>query len=283
MVKASTPRANRPFHQTPSPNQDVTVFSGRIRVSYPDGFRVEGDGKICFRWLPSPALRFAVTQPGVFSLCGFDATRLSGVSIDVPDMGIAGLSGEVLLVAPSLDPPEVCAAGVLRDTLFVPDQGIAFKELAFDAANYHQYFGDPVEGDGGRCWRGRLSVEADPWVIEIDETSDARERINAVRSAGGHVITHAGALKRKDGSSFCFADTAEIRSALSVWLSFTRGFWCSPLFWHCRSDCWVDYSVPRLSRWRGVRSWLPYKSALMPWLFSLALSGCLQTLCGKIQ
>lgn len=258
-MKASTQRANRPFHQTPSSNQDVMVFSGRVMVSYPDGFRMEGDGTIRFCWLPSPGPRFEVKQPGVFSLCGFDATRLSDVSIDVSDMDIAGLSGDVLLIAPCLGPPEVCVAGVLRDTLSMPDEGIEFKELAFDVANYHQHFGDPVEGDGGCCWRGRLSLEADPWVIDIDAASDVRERINAARSAGGHVITHAGALNRKDGSSFCFADTAEIRSALSLWPSFTRGLWCSPLFWRCRSDCWVDYSVPRLSRWRDVRSWFPYE------------------------
>jgi len=253
-VKARIPRANEPFHQTLNPNQDVTVFSGQIEVIYPDGFWIEGDGKILFRWLPNPSLRFEVVLP----LHDFGKLRLSDVSLDLPETDITGLNGAVSSISPSSSSMEVFVTGVLQDDLSMPDPVIELKELAFDVPNYHRYLGDPVER-GEHYWRGRLTLEADPWIIDIDATSDAGERIKAVRSAGGYVITHAGSLRRKDGSSFCSADTSEIRNVVSMWLALTRGFWCSPLFWHCRPDGWVHFSVPRLSRWRGVRSWFPYE------------------------
>lgn len=252
-MKANIPRANEPFHQTPNPNQDMTVFSGQIEVVYPDGFRMEGDGKILFRWLPNPSLCFEVMLP----LNRFDKLRLSDVLLNLPETDITRLNGAVLSISPSSSSMEVLVTGVLQDELSMPDPGIELKELAFDVPNYHRYFGDPI-ARGEHYWRGRLTLETGNWIIDIDSTFGVGERIKAVRSTGGYTITHAGSLKRKYGSSFCFADTGEIRNVLSMWLAFTRGFWCSPLFWHCRPDGWVHFSVPRLSRWRGVRSWFPY-------------------------
>jgi hypothetical protein len=87
--------------------------------------------------------------------------------------------------------------------------------------------------------------------------NDVSDRTKAVKSVGGYVITHAGVLTKRDSQAFSFADTAEIRAALSSWLSFTRGLWCSPVFWNSRTHNWAFYSVPRLSPWCSVRSWFP--------------------------
>ncbi len=252
MLSSHIPSANEPFHQASHPNQDVTVFSGNIRITYSDGLQVEGNGQLCFRWLPNPSLYFKVIRSW-----GFGIVDLDGISLDIPEANITGLRGGISSVSHSVRPPEISIAGIVLDAISLCGQGTTLTELAFDIPNYHDYFGNPVRR--GQCIeRRRLTLEAKDWLIEINATADLSERLKGLKSVGGFVITHAGVIRRTDGSSFSFEDTAEIRNALSMWLSFSRGLWCSPVFWHCKYDSWTYYSVPRLSRWRAVQSWFPY-------------------------
>ncbi len=276
-MKANIPRANEPFHQTPNPNQDMTVFSGQIEVVYPDGFRMEGDGKILFRWLPNPSLCFEVMLP----LNRFDKLRLSDVLLNLPETDITRLNGAVLSISPSSSSMEVLVTGVLQDELSMPDPGIELKELAFDVPNYHRYFGDPI-ARGEHYWRGRLTLETGNWIIDIDSTFGVGERIKAVRSTGGYTITHAGSLKRKYGSSFCFADTGEIRNVLSMWLAFTRGFGALLFFGT------AGPMVGCTSQYLGCRDGAVFgrgflmESVVVPWPSFLSFPSYLQTLYGRI-
>lgn len=251
MRNRTFPGANEPLHQTPQPNRDVTAFSGKILVCEAGGSQIEGDGQLLFRWLPTPSLRFEMALPGVFAGVG-----LNEVLLDAPLASLAGLRAAVQSISSNTNLPGTSVAGIVLDDFSLHGDGATLTELAFDIPNFHDYLGDPVARGGGGS-RSRLTLEAGDWLVNLDATADLDKRIGALRSLGGFVITHAGTLTRKDGNPFSFADTNEIRSALSTWLSFSRGLWCSPVFWYSKSDGWTRYTKPRLSQWRGVQSWFP--------------------------
>jgi hypothetical protein len=251
MKNGTSPTANEPFYQVPTPNRDMTVLSGKMQFTVQGRDRIEGDGSLIFRWLPRPSLRFQVTQSSAST-----GIPLGEASLDVPSAGLTGVCACIESWTFSSDRMETSLMGAVDDFSLGAD-GAILKQLLFDIPNFHEYDGSWIARRNGGSL-GRLTLETTDWFIHLDATADLGERIRALRSHGGFLVTHAGALARKDGEPFGFADTAEIRNALSTWLSFSRGLRCSPVFWHSNSHAWTRYVQPILSPWRCVLSWFPF-------------------------
>ncbi|HLG16586.1 MAG TPA: hypothetical protein VJH03_19090 [Blastocatellia bacterium] len=245
MKNSDLPVANEPLVHAPRPNEEVTAFAGTLSVEA-KGRKIEGEGRLFFRWLPSPCLRFEIAQPGAFS--DIDLTE---ATLEAPAAGIAALPAGVLSISQKANPADTSVAGVILDEFSLRGDGTEMTTVAFDVPNFHRI------AHGSRRSTSRLTLEAGDWLVDIDATADVDQRLQALCSVGGFVVTHAGLLRRTSGESFSFADTSTVRSALSTWLSFSRGLWCSPIFWHSKPYGWTHYSCPRLSRWRAVQSWFP--------------------------
>ena len=64
-----------------------------------------------------------------------------------------------------------------------------------------------------------LTFEHGGWIIELEQVSDARDRIRDVRRLGGGAVTHVGAIRDASGSSYAWAAVQEILDGFGQFLN----------------------------------------------------------------
>ena len=71
----------------------------------------------------------------------------------------------------------------------------------------------------GEAGPHRLTFEHDRWIIELNEVSDARDRIREVRRRGGGTVTHVGTIRAQSGSSYAWVEVQDTLDGFGQFLN----------------------------------------------------------------
>ncbi len=109
----------------------------------------------------------------------------------------------------------------------------SISSAVFHLFNFPQFYGpeDYIfkwEGGTKRC--GKITLNANGWVITISATDKTDDIIKLLESQGGYAITHMGKITREDGSTFSSKELEEIIQCVYYFLSFALGRWAGIAF-----------------------------------------------------
>jgi hypothetical protein len=154
----------------------------------------------------------------------------------------------------------------------------SISRVEFHVANFPFVIGDVVKRGAGEV-RGRIRLEASPWLVILDPVRDDHppgelalpERAREVR---GYAITHVGELSRLDGSPFGEGDADEILDDVTRTLSFARGAFSSPMlrtgFNEAGRETWTCWTGFRTDAAQAHETWF---SKFEPGILSSVFSG----------
>jgi hypothetical protein len=231
-------------------NEPIQLFSGEGSITNAGTSRA-APSEIRFTWTPNEGPE--VETRGLF------VDLNSSMTIDVPRLG---LTAPLLGRSATFGTHEARFRGLLTGAVQFGEPS-ALTRLVFHIANFPFVYGDPVKR-GSRLVRGRIRLEAAPWVVTIDPVVDEREsgapdlpsRLKEVR---GYGITHVGQLTRSDAHAFSANQAEDILEDVGRTLSLARAAFSMPFLrvgfnamnervW----ECWTGF---RTEAWRSHENW----------------------------
>jgi hypothetical protein len=209
----------------PEGREPIPLHDGDLELRYPDR-TVGGRGRIELVLLPTPRFAFSIENVPVF---------LDAGSAD--ELVVVGLAGSLGAVAGN---SRVGLSGFITGST----EGSAGEGdtpslvgVRFLVANVPSFIGDPLHGisshpagrSGNTYWRGRLTLRTADWLIDLDLRIDHQAVYARLKEQGGYEITHAGVLRRENGTPFSGRDAEEILDALGEFLGLACGAWAPPI------------------------------------------------------
>lgn len=152
--------------------------------------------------------------------------------------------------------------------------------LVINLPLYHGTNSRMISEGGISHLRGSVTIEADPWVVTIDEVQNIDE-VEAFfeKHHGGRAVTHTGRIARMDGTDFSKEEVLSAITRLEPLLSFAAGRRCG--LGEVRAQTphgsiqRVLWGTTHAESWRRVHSCFPRNwgfdmiATLAPTLFSL--------------
>ena len=142
---------------------------------------------------------------------------------------------------------------------------VRFQSASFVLINLPQYRGNHsrwVTEDNISRLCGSATIDADPWIIAIDEIGNSDEVMEFFKQErGGRAVTHTGTIVRADGKSFGTEEALSVTTRLETLLSFAAGRRCG-IGEVCGqaargSDQRLLWGTSYAQSWREVRSCFP--------------------------
>jgi hypothetical protein len=252
-LMAGLPEQLRHPYRSSAPNAPVPLYDGPLHLRRDTG-DVEGEGELEYRWLPSPHVHVQ----------GFmDASAALDLS-----------PAEHTLAAPAINLEARCLIGSVSLGLGTGQHEIdgrlqggpwvgdpePMNEVLFLLPNFDSYLGSSIRTSDDGMTKGRLRLEADGWLVEVDKQPEARDLKKKLRSGGGYGVRHVGRLQRSDRETFSRDEAEDMLGLLHFLFSFARGFRCGPALSVGRRNgervC-EQWTQPNISPWTGLRSWFP--------------------------
>lgn len=104
----------------------------------------------------------------------------------------------------------------------------------------------------------RSVLQAGLWSIEIRGGGSLMSLDYRMKRFGGSTITHAGSIRRTDGSDFALEELKVVLDALHLFLSFARGSYCGLAFLSGQDSqqrsVWKQWGTREVEPWRGPLS-----------------------------
>lgn len=224
----------------PSPNDDVELFHGRLRIIEGPNTYV-GAGRIWLAWQPIPRLRFQVTLRDVVFA---ERVRVEFAVDQRRASDSAYVTGRSITSSGA-------GTSTRLDGFFGADvdvgAGRRLSYVTFELPNMPELF-------------GRLAVVANPWRLTIARTG-TKETFDRLKADGGHALTATARLELDSGAAFDATALSDVLQSLRSFLSFAIGSWTEPLLilgYTSSGDVkWQRWGVSRLSRWESRHRWFP--------------------------
>lgn len=272
-----------PVYMTPSADEEVALATGEIEVEL-DGQTVVGQGTICLRWRPSPAIEFRVPEPHGPS---FDHVEFKHIRVRIPNTdqylkAFATYSLRGIQDGPERDRVLVTSVtGVLKESAsFGAQHGIRY--VIAHVVNFHFYHhsGDVTAFDDG-AWRrfhyGKVDFEIEGWRVRIDAVTYSDDLRRDLESGGRCAITHVLKIERMDTIEFAPSDIDPFISAFRRFLLFARGSHCDivlPVGFNMAGEpIWHGWNLPIQGHWQQAFSWFPVEE---PQVLGKAFEGFLR-------
>ena len=205
-------------------------------------------------WLPSPGVRFQVTDlPPGFGDTG------RGTALQLPD----GTRIENLIVTAvnqTVREGEYTArmAGVVNG-IVTRGQPTGSAYATFLLPNVDPPIGSGVRYPGRGQAAARTVLNGSGWRVTLDWAEYDRGSIDFLRGNSGYAVTMVGRAEREDGSTFSREQASELLGALGWYLSFYAGRWTGPclIAGHDTSGTtvWEEWRCSRVTPFRTRQSW----------------------------
>lgn len=234
---------NGPYFQTEAPNQDVTLYTGMLKLTGNEG-SFEGTGVVKLTWSPTPLIAFDLELGPTEQTIDWSAPgRLLLVDQNI--------EGERAVIR---NFQEVEGKPLLHGLLLggVPSFGPScdLDRLFFHVVGFLPFWNQPIE------------FECSGWIATIHNAPDAMGSTgigSRLQEKGGFGITHWGSLRRKDDGIFVAEVAQEFLKQLGLLLSFARGAWCIPmLLVGVGADgkvLWQSWNPTKSSPWPRTLTW----------------------------
>lgn len=249
MAEAPAPNAS-PF-APPEGREPILVHDGNLELRYPDR-TVGGRGRIELLLLPAPRFRFLLenvaVSPDVGNADELVIPDLAGSLEAVVGESRPGLSGFI--------------SGLTQGSAGDGDSP-SIAEVRFLVANLPFFIGEALHAtrsrsEGGKeetYWRGRLTLRATDWLIDLDLRIDHEAVYARLKEQGGFEITHIGLLRRWSGTPFSGRAAEEVLDALGDFLGLACGAWAPPVAAVGLDDddqcIWMELKRRWTSPWRS--------------------------------
>lgn len=237
----------------------VLLYDGPIRFSV-GRESIEIDGQACLALLPTPS----------FDYNGGTSETVAVQSAIENHLLLARPSKATIPVFKKVPPqPSRRRSFTTKDYSFttgghleeqVVRSARKLDRATFHLVNFRNLTGNEVLQTRRQVWRGRIVFESYPWRIILDARPNLATMVQALNDRGGFGITHVGQVNRLDGAGFTGKQLEDLLDALSVFLSFARGFFVCCLlpigFDRNAEPCWTAWRMKRIDPWRGTMTWL---------------------------
>lgn len=246
-----------PYYAMSKVNEPISLYQGDMKF-LPDSTdktaALGGTGSVEFSWFPEVSLKYRFEYNGIapYNKPYEHFLELSQHELLVEGICNKRLTGERENYSGQLNTsPVILQAGKIN-------------HLIFHLVNFHcGYIGDNIESDSA-SWRGRISLEALGWLVDIDrfEARVEKRLIDSLRNEGGYAITHSARIQKLDNSLFAPEEAIDVLSALSYFLSFVGGIWVSPILpvgFDSNDNCvWKQWIYYKVSQYKDIKSWFPH-------------------------
>lgn len=249
-----------PVYQTPAPNDDVVLYEGNLRVTWPGGV-ADGEGQLICGWLPSPEIRFQMKR----EVAGPSEVPMFPVPLEVElvDKRSSTVGYNVGYESTGSGPTSYRETiyGILEKTKL--GDSTRLSRLETHIPNFPYFQGGSLDSSDGLArsrWGGRLELQADAWEVVIDPVRNHRELARMLGRQGGFGLTAVCQVQQKDESTFSMDEAADVLRALWLFASFLRGAWTSPILsvgYEGEIKACELWDVPFMHDWRARQSCIP--------------------------
>lgn len=197
-------------------NEDIHLYKGKAILKLGD-FSSEGDIELKYRFLSNHGTLFEFNGISTEQLMKIVNEGKTKVQIDVPALNLiteAHIHNTNIGSLPEL-------TGALMKTDF-KDNHKQIDVLCFSVFNFPYVWSKNVKILNGESFN-ILQFTDDEFEIELTPISNLFKVYKELKKQKGHLITHRGVLRKKDGSVFHKDDTKMVLEALGNALSFSQG------------------------------------------------------------
>ena len=242
-------------------NEEIPLGETRIRFDV-NGQCVDRPAKAILRMLPSPRLVIKCDLDLRNSNVGVADFQQDYVTATVHDQETEFIVGQFTF---PWDPENFQAGMSLfpkREPISIHHTGDSLSCVEFGVLNFSDFLGEQdkiVESNGSYNRVGAISLQADPWVVDITAAPNLSDVKKELDTTGGYGITHSGMIKCTDGADFSAADVERLLHGLSLFLSFARGAYCGLTLVKGKSRdgqvAWERWGSDRVTAWFDPPSW----------------------------
>ena len=209
-------------------NKAITLAKTRIRFDV-KGQCVDSPAKVILRLLPRPRLVIK---------CELDLHNLDvGLSDFQQESVTATIHDQVMEFIVGQSPSPLGPVNTLAEMSLFPNKepvsihhtGDSLSSVEFGVLNFPEFIGEQdefTESNGSYNRVGAVSLQADPWIVDIIASPNLSDLKKELAATGGFGITHSGTVRRFDGNEFRVSEVEQLLSGLSLFLSFARGAYC---------------------------------------------------------
>jgi hypothetical protein len=225
---------NGPQFQTNIPNEDVTLYTGRLKFTV-ESISFEGAGVVKLTWLPKPLLRFELELGPTEQTLAWSGPG----HLQLVDLGVEVERAAISMFHEAAGRPQL--HGILLGGIPAFGQSEKLCSILFHVVGFWE------------LWHQPLQFECGDWVATLNNVPNIPNGGGVaarLQLEGGFGITHWGCLRRRDGVNFGAEAAQEFLKHVGLLLSFARGAWCIPMLL-------VGVGPDLQVQWR---SWTPTRS-----------------------
>ena len=244
-----------PAFATAVVNEPVLLYEDLLTIDLQNQ-SLTAKGLVFFDWLPTPAIKFKITdlQHGsLLSQTTGHANLLLRDGTPINDCLVTGLQS-------GGEREEI--SGLINERVHV-GLDIEVAEARFVVSNIPVVLGSAIAFPDGSLHRGRLKLQAQGWNIMLDPVCNHRNLIKDIKACSGYGITYSGSISREDGSLFNAVDSEDFIDSFSLYSSFAFGRWVAALFLQGVDSsghvAWQRWTNMRIEPYRNRESWLEHQ------------------------
>lgn len=235
-----------------NPNEIITIYEGLFTLKKSNA-EISIFGKLDFKWFPSKGVYFqgnpTKESDDIFSYYSSD----EDLEIVVDDFLIG--KGFITNISQTV-------RGVINNP-GLGDRTVVVEKILFSVPNLRQINGFAVRDEACSSFNwGRLILETDDYLINLDSRINYGEFRELLRWQGGYFLFYGGEMIPKSGS-ISLDKASKIFRCLNTFLSFLQGGRTSALFQKGifkGETIWQNYPSGFVQQYKdGVFSWIPHE------------------------
>ena len=231
------------------PNQPITLANTSIVEV--DGQSEDVPVEVVFQLLPSPTIVIkADALPNTVLIKERFQIRLdNGVQLEamVRSFNIGTSQGSLVPVRQPVD---------------VIDKSLPIGKVNFGILNFPEVYGNQslwVSDGQGSTAIPHARLDVSDWCVEITGVSNISDVAKTLRQDRGYGLTYTGVITHRGGADFSVDEAKALLESLRVFLSFTRGGYCSLALITGKdkygSNSWVRWGSHQVSDLDNGHSW----------------------------
>jgi len=240
----------QPCYKFEELNEGFSLAHKKVSITANTGAIYECDATVWLQLQPIAQIQFYISWPKSLDIANFAKVSIAGKEILGFLLRYEGSSytifGDNFIWCP-LNVPIVGLGNLNTKIAYV----------IFHLFNYKRFYGarDNFERNDKIY---QVELKADGWNVKIKSLPNTYKTIETLNKIGGYGLTHIGCLKKEDDSYFNGKTAIDMLKALRLFLSFSKGTWCTPHlaagFDNKGNKVWESWSNPEES-WKDPISW----------------------------
>jgi hypothetical protein len=246
----NTPTSVTNYIEMSEANKPLLIYEGIFTIK-DENKELKIDGNITFDWVPDSGVHFVGNpvdnKSNLFDI--FDSKVYLKIFIDNLEFG----EGFITHIGSHIK-------GVISSYAVYGDKSISVDQVLFSVPNLREFMGNGIKSkidSRSTLWRGRIKLENEKYIINIDKEKDYKNLKNQLVAKGGYILMYRGELKSKKGS-ISFEETKNLFHCLDTFLTFLNGRRTSAIAINGifeKESKWCDYTNYYVDQYKNVESW----------------------------